>query len=36
MKLFNKWINGDCLTELKKLESESVDMVMTSPPLSQS
>ena len=32
MKLFNKWINGDCLTELKKLESESVDMVMTSPP----
>lgn len=32
MKLFNTWINGDCLTELKKLESESVDMVMTSPP----
>lgn len=32
MKLFNKWINGDCLTELKKLESESVDMIMTSPP----
>lgn len=32
MQLFNKWINGDCLTELKKLESESVDMVMTSPP----
>ena len=32
MKLFNKWIHGDCLTELKKLKSESVDMVMTSPP----
>lgn len=32
MKLNNIWINGDCLTELKKLESESVDMVMTSPP----
>lgn len=32
MELFNTWINGDCLTELKKLESESVDMVMTSPP----
>ena len=32
MKLSNTWINGDCLTELKKLESESVDMVMTSPP----
>lgn len=32
MKLSNVWINGDCLTELKKLESESVDMVMTSPP----
>lgn len=32
MRLTNKWINGDCLTELKKLESESVDMIMTSPP----
>jgi len=25
-------IRGDCLTELKKMPSESVDMVMTSPP----
>lgn len=32
MKLENKWINGDCLTELKKLEDESVDLVITSPP----
>lgn len=32
MRLTNKWINGDCLTELKKLADESVDMVMTSPP----
>lgn len=32
MKLFNKWINGDCLTELKKLEDESVDLIITSPP----
>lgn len=36
MRLTNKWINGDCLTELKKLDAESVDMIMTSPPLSQS
>ena len=32
MRLTNKWINGDCLTELKKLDAESVDMIMTSPP----
>ena len=32
MKLTNKWICGDCLTELKKLDSGSVDMIMTSPP----
>lgn len=32
MKLQNTWINGDCLKELKKLEAESVDMVITSPP----
>jgi len=32
LRLTNKWINGDCLTELKKLADESVDMVMTSPP----
>lgn len=32
MKLFNKWINGDCLTELKKIDDESVDMIITSPP----
>jgi len=28
----NKIYQGDCLTELKKLPDESVDMVMTSPP----
>lgn len=32
MRLFNKWINGDCLKELKKLDAESVDMIVTSPP----
>ena len=32
MRLFNNWINGDCLKELKKLDNESVDMVITSPP----
>lgn len=32
MRLTNEWIHGDCLTELKKLDSESVDMIMTSPP----
>lgn len=31
-KLNNVWINGDCLKELKNIESESVDMVITSPP----
>ena len=32
MRLTNKWINGDCLTELKKLDAESVDLIITSPP----
>ena len=32
MRLTNKWINGDCLKELKKMDDESVDMVITSPP----
>lgn len=32
MRLFNNWINGDCLKELKKMEVESVDLVITSPP----
>ena len=32
MKLFNNWINGDCLKELKKMDAETVDMVITSPP----
>ena len=32
MKLKNTWINGDCLKELKKMENESVDLVITSPP----
>lgn len=31
-KLVNKWINGDCLKELPKLEAESVDCIITSPP----
>lgn len=32
MKLFNKWISGDCLTELRKMDDESVDLIITSPP----
>ena len=32
MRLKNNWINGDCLKELKKMESESVDLCITSPP----
>lgn len=32
VKLFNKWINGDCLKELKKMEDETVDLIITSPP----
>lgn len=32
MKLKNTWINGDCLKELKKMNDESVDLVITSPP----
>ncbi|MEG1354056.1 MAG: site-specific DNA-methyltransferase [Malacoplasma sp.] len=32
MRLKNDWINGDCLKELKKMESESVDLIITSPP----
>ncbi len=32
MKLKNEWIHGDCLTELKKIPDESVDLVITSPP----
>lgn len=31
-KLNNVWINGDCLTELKKLNDYTVDLVVTSPP----
>ena len=31
-KLTNKWINGDCMKELLKLEVESVDLIVTSPP----
>lgn len=31
MRLFNNWINGDCLKELKKMETESVNLVVTSP-----
>lgn len=32
MKLTNTWINGDCLKELKKMDDESVDLIITSPP----
>lgn len=32
MRLFNNWINGDCLKELKKMDDETVDLVITSPP----
>lgn len=32
MKLFNQWINGDCLSELKKFNDECVDLIITSPP----
>lgn len=32
MKLENRWINGDCLKELKKLPDESVHLIITSPP----
>lgn len=32
MRLTNQWINGDCLKELQKMEGESVDMIITSPP----
>ena len=28
----NKLINGDCLEELKKLDDNSVDLIITSPP----
>jgi len=31
-RLKNVWINGDCLKELQKLENESVDLFITSPP----
>lgn len=32
MRLTNTWIHGDCLKELKKLEDNSVDLIITSPP----
>lgn len=32
MKLENVWIHGDCLRELKKLDDESVHLIITSPP----
>lgn len=31
-KLQNVWIHGDCLKELQKLENDSVDLIVTSPP----
>ena len=27
-----KIINGDCLEEMKKLEDESIDLILTDPP----
>ena len=32
MRLTNKWIHGDCLTELKKMPDNSIDLIITSPP----
>lgn len=32
MKLNNIWIHGDCLSELKKMADNSVDLIITSPP----
>lgn len=31
-RLTNQWIHGDCLKELKKMEDNSVDLIITSPP----
>ena len=31
-RLKNVWVNGDCLKELKKLEPNTVDLFITSPP----
>lgn len=31
-KLTNIWIHGDCMKELPKLQPESVDLIITSPP----
>lgn len=31
-KLTNTWIHGDCMKELPKLQDESVDLIITSPP----
>ena len=31
-KLTNVWINGDCLKNLQTMETESVDLIITSPP----
>lgn len=32
MRLTNDWIHGDCLKELQKMDSNSVDLIITSPP----
>ena len=32
MRLTNRWINGDCLKELKNIPDESVHLIITSPP----
>lgn len=32
MRLTNEWIHGDCLQELKKMEDNSIDLIVTSPP----
>lgn len=31
-KLTNTWIHGDCMKELPKIQPESVDLIITSPP----
>ena len=31
-KLFNKWINGDCLKVLRQMPDKCVDLIITSPP----
>ena len=32
LRLTNTWINGDCYKELQKMDAETVDLIVTSPP----